>query len=414
MNRASDSTTAPPMPVRVLKFGGTSMSALDRVADQVADERGKGHALVVVVSAAAGETDRLLAEAAILGEDGAALDLLLATGEQNSVARLVLALAKRGIPATGLTGAGAGVLTDGTAGRARILGVDARGVHKSLAAGRVVVVAGFQGVNENGAVTTLGRGGSDTTAVALAAALGAEECCIYTDVAGVYSADPRLEPQARRIDRVHCEEMLELAGLGSKVLAIEAVDYAVAHQVPLRVCSTFAPDEGTVVQHTLLVGAPPVVGVASSAAEAELAVIGLPARPGLAARLIAPLAAAGVAIDALVQNEARQGKSDVSFTVPHHDLERARALLAAEAGRLGAERLIEDASVAKVSVIGRGLRSNAQLLAKVLDTLDEAQVTVRVLVANETRITAIISEASLQTAVQALHKAFDLAVKEDK
>jgi len=408
MNRASDSTTAPPNPVRVLKFGGTSMSALDRVADLVAGECGKGHGLVVVVSAAAGETDRLLAEAAALGENDAALDLLLATGEQNSVARLVLALAKRGIPAVGFTGVGAGIITDGNAGRARILGVDARRVNKAIADGCVAVVAGFQGMSEDGAVTTLGRGGSDTSAVALAAALNAEECCIYTDVAGVYSADPRIAPEARRIDRVHCEEMLELAGLGSKVLAIEAVDYAAAHEVPLRVCSTFEPDAGTMVQHTPLVGAPPVVGIASSAAEAELAVIGLPARPGLSAKLIAPLAAAGVAIDALVQNEARHGKSDVSFTVPHKDLERARSLLAAEAGRLGAERLIEDASVAKVSVIGRGLRSNTKLLAKVIDTLDEARVTVRVLVANETRISAIISESALQTAVRVLHKAFIL------
>ena len=408
MTRASDSPTAPPKPVRVLKFGGTSMSALDRVADLVVGECNKGHGLVVVVSAAAGETDRLLAEAAALGENDAALDLLLATGEQNSVARLVLVLSSRGIDAVGMTGADAGVLTDGRPGRSRILGVDARRLHRALAEGRVVVVAGFQGFGEDGAVTTLGRGGTDTTAVALAAALGAEECCIYTDVAGVYSADPRIEPEARRLDRVHCEEMLELAGLGSKVLAIEAVDYAAAHKVPLRVCSTFEPDAGTMVQHTPLVGAPPVVGIASSAAEAELAVIGLPARPGLAARLIAPLAAAGVAIDALVQNEARHGKSDVSFTVPHKDLERARSLLAAEAGRLGAERLIEDAGVAKVSVIGRGLRSNAKLLAKVLDTLDAAQVTVRVLVANETRISAIISESALQTAVRALHKAFDL------
>jgi len=408
MNRAPGSTTPPPKPVRVLKFGGTSMSVLDRVADQVASESHGGHGLVVVVSAAAGDTDRLLAEAAALGEDGAALDLLLATGEQNSVARLVLALAKRGIASVGFTGVGAGIITDGNAGRARILGVDVSRVNKALAAGRVAIVTGFQGMSEDGAVTTLGRGGSDTTAVALAAALGAEECCIYTDVAGVYSADPRIEPEARRLDRVHCEEMLELAGLGSKVLAIEAVDYAAAHEVPLRVRSTFEPDAGTMVQHTPLEGAPPVVGIASSAAEAELAVIGLPARPGLAAKLIAPLAAAGVAIDALVQNEARQGKSDVSFTVPHKDLERARSLLAAEAGRLGAERLIEDASVAKVSVIGRGLRSNAKLLAKVLDTLDEAQVTVRVLVANETRISAIISESALQTAVQALHKAFEL------
>lgn len=408
MNCTPGSAASPPRPVRVLKFGGTSMAALERVADHVAGECRAGHGLVVVVSAAAGETDRLLAEAAVLGEDAAALDLLLATGEQNSVARLVLALAKRGIPAAGFTGVGAGIVTDGNAGRARILGVDARRVHKALAAGRVAVVAGFQGMSEEGAVTTLGRGGSDTTAVALAAALGAEECCIYTDVAGVYSADPRIEPGARRIDRVHCEEMLELAGLGSKVLAIEAVDYAAAHQVSLRVCSTFEPDAGTLVQHTPLEGAPPVVGIASSAAEAELAVIGLPARPGLAARLIAPLAAAGVAIDALVQNEARQGKIDVSFTVPHKDLDRARALLATEAGRLGAERLIEDASVAKVSVIGRGLRSNARLLAKVLDTLDEARVAVRILVANETRISAIISEADLRAAVRALHEAFGL------
>lgn len=413
MTPASDSAPTPPKPVRVLKFGGTSMSVLDRVADRVAEECRGDHGLVVVVSAAAGDTDRLLAEAAALGEDSAALDLLLATGEQNSVARLVLALAKRGIPAVGFTGVGAGIVTDGTPGRARILGVDASRVHKALAGGCVAVVAGFQGMSEDGAVTTLGRGGSDTTAVALAAALDAEECCIYTDVAGVYSADPRVEREARRLDRVHCEEMLELAGLGSKVLAIEAVDYAAAHEVPLRVCSTFEPDAGTMVQHTPLEGAPPVVGIASSAAEAELAVIGLPARPGLAAKLIAPLAAAGVAIDALVQNEARQGKSDVSFTVPHKDLERARSLLATEAGRLGAERLIEDASVAKVSVIGRGLRSNAKLLAKVLDTLDEAQVTVRVLVANETRISVIISESALQTAVQALHEAFELGAKPD-
>jgi aspartate kinase len=399
--------------VRVLKFGGTSMSVLDCVADRVVAEYRCTVPLVVVVSAVAGETDRLLAEAAALGEDPQALDLLLATGEQHSVARLVLALASRGIKATGLTGIAAGILTDATPGRARILGVEIGRVRRVLGTGRVAVVAGFQGRREDGLVTTLGRGGSDTTAVALAAALDAEECCIYTDVAGVYSADPRLEPSARRIDRVHCEEMLELAGLGSRVLAIEAVDYAAAYQVPLRVCSTFAPDAGTAVQHTPFAAAPPVVGVASSADEAELAVIGLPARPGLAARLIAPLAAAGVAIDALVQNEAHQGKSDVSFTVPQRDLERARTLLAGEAGRLGAERLIEDASVAKVSVIGRGLRSNARLLAQVLDTLDAAHVTVRVLVANETRISAIISESALQAAVQALHAAFNLAAPLD-
>ncbi len=398
---------------RVLKFGGTSMNALDCVADRVVAEYRRTVPLVVVVSAVAGETDRLLAEAAALGEDPQALDLLLATGEQHSVARLVLALASRGVKATGLTGIAAGILTDATPGRARILGVEIGRVRRVLETGRVAVVAGFQGGREDGLVTTLGRGGSDTTAVALAAALNAEECCIYTDVTGVYSADPRLEPRARRLDRVHCEEMLELAGLGSRVLAIEAVDYAASYQVPLRVCSTFAPDAGTVVQHTPFTAAPPVVGIASSADEAELAVIGLPARPGLAAHLIAPLAAAGVAIDALVQNEARHGKSDVSFTVPQRDLERARTLLAGEAGRLGAERLIEDASVAKVSVIGRGLRSNARLLAQVLDTLDAAQVTVRVLVANETRISAIISESVLQTAVQALHAAFNLAAPPD-
>lgn len=397
----------------VLKFGGTSVAdagCVAAVARVVADEHAAGRRLAVVVSAAAGDTDRFLSEARLFGDspDPRAIDLLLATGEQASVARLVLALGALGVPAEPFTGARAGILTDGAPGQARILRVDPTGVRAALDAGRVAVIAGFQGVAADGALTTLGRGGSDTTAVAVAAALEAEECRIYTDVEGVFSADPRLEVRARRLDRIHCEEMLELAGLGSRVLAIESVDYAAAHGVPLRVLSTFARGPGTAVHHECEPGAPPVVGVAASASEAELAAIGLPARAGLAAALVAPLAAARVPVDAVVQNEARHGRVDVAFTVPRLRLSQAREILAREAGRLGAERLVEDAAVAKVSVVGRGLRSNAPLLARALRALETADVAVRILVANETRISAIVADTSLTEAVRALHAEFDL------
>ncbi len=401
------------MSVLVLKFGGTSVADPERVvsvARLVAKTHASGHRLVVVVSAAAGETDRLLGECQTLGaSDPRAVDLLLATAEQASVARLALALTALGVAAEPFTGARAGILTDSVAGKARILKVDPTGLRDAMARDRVAVVAGFQGIAADGALTTLGRGGSDTTAVAIAAALSAEECRIYTDVEGIYTADPRLEPAARRLDRIHCEEMLELAGLGSKVLAIESVDYAAEYAVPLRVLSTFAKGPGTAVRHDVDPGAPPVIGVAASAAEAELAAIGLPARPGLAATLVAPLAAARVAVDAVLQNEPRGGRSDVSFTVPRRDLKQARDIVAREAGRLGAERLVEDATVAKVSVIGRGLRSNAPLLARALRSLEQAGVNVRILVANETRISAVIPEDALEAAVRALHREFGLA-----
>jgi aspartate kinase len=397
----------------VLKFGGTSLAdaaCIAHVAELIAAEHAGGHELTVVVSAAAGDTDRLIAEARTFAAepDPVAVDLLLATGEQASVARLVLALAVRGVAAEPFTGARAGIFTDGAASKARIVRMDCGRIANALGEHKVAVVAGFQGVDANGAVTTLGRGGSDTTAVALAAALDAEECRIYTDVEGIFSADPRLEPAARRLDRVHCEEMLELAGLGSKVLAIESVDYAAQHAVPLRVFSTFAVGPGTAVRHESDPGAPPVIGIASSAAEAELAAIGMPARPGLAAALIAPLAAAGVAVDTILQNEPRSGRSDVSFSVPRRDLAQARAILAREAGRLGAERLVEDATVAKVSLVGRGLRSNAPLLARALEALEREGIAVRIVVANETRLSAIIPESDLQRAVHALHVEFEL------
>lgn len=380
------------------------------VVERVGGEYRAGHQLVVVVSAVDGETQQLIDETARLTAqpDPAAVDLLLATGEQASVARLVLALVHKGVPAEPFTGARAGVLTDSVHGKARIRHCDTRHIERVLAAGRVAVVAGFQGVDSDGRVTTLGRGGSDTTAVALAAALRADECRIYTDVDGVYTADPRLEPRARRLDRIHCEEMLELAGLGSKVLAIESVDYAVEHHVPLRVLSTFRPGAGTAIHHQPELVSPPVVGVAASAAEAELAAIGLPARPGLVAELIAPLAGARIAVDAVLQNEVRQGRSDVSFTVARRDLATARRILAREAGRLGAERLIEDASIAKVSLIGRGLRSNTEILARALAALERAGVSVRVVVANETRLSVLVPEVELEQAVQVWHAEFGL------
>ncbi len=369
-----------------------------------------GHRLVVVVSAADGETQRLIDETVrfTTQPDPAAVDLLLATGEQASVARLVLALAHQGVPAEPFTGARAGVLTDSVHGKARVCHCDTRQIERVLAAGRIAVVAGFQGVDTDGRVTTLGRGGSDTTAVALAAALRADECRIYTDVDGVYTADPRIEPRARRLDYIHCEEMLELAGLGSKVLATESVDYAAEHRVPLRVLSTFSPGAGTAIRHQPEVLSPPVVGVAASAAEAELAAIGLPARPGLVAELIAPLAEARIAVDAVLQNEVRQGRSDVSFTMARRNLVMARRILSREAGRLGAERLIEDAGIAKVSLIGRGLRSNTVILSRALAALERVGVSVRVVVANETRLSVLVPEVELEQAVRVWHAEFEL------
>lgn len=400
----------------VLKFGGTSMATTEsrrRVVEIVTREHLTGRQLVIVVSAAAGETDRLIGETESLGTRHRAVsDFLLATGEQASAARLVAGLLGNGILAEPFTGARAGLLTDSNFGKARIIQCNPFWLEEALNAGVVPVVTGFQGCDEKGRITTLGRGGSDTSAVAIAAALKAEECYIYTDVDGIYTADPRIEPQARRLDRLHCEEMLELAGLGSNVLALESVEYAANRQVPLRVLSTFDPGPGT----QLIAGKEPVhpelVGIASSNSEAEVMMIGLNAGPSLIATLLQPLARARIPVDTVVQNEVRQGQCDVSLTLHQRDLPEARHILAQTAGRLGAQRLVEDASVAKVSLVGHGLRSNTAVMVKALAGLEQAGINPRVVVANETRLSVLVASAEATRAVRTWHSCFSLGQRD--
>lgn len=400
----------------VMKFGGTSLAdhaAVDRAADQVASYYEAGHEVVAVVSAPAGETDALIADAAQYGSrdqnSTAALDLLLSTGELRSVARLCMALAARGIPADPFTGWRAGIFTTDAVGKARIQRIETERIRASLSASQVIVVAGFQGMGSGGQVTTLGRGGSDTTAVALAWALGAEECLIYTDVDGIYTADPRLEPQARRLDRLHCQEMLELAGLGSKVLATDSVEQAAKWQVPLRVLSSFRPDVGTRIVHQVpLQAVPPIAGIAASYREAELAVIGLPARRGMVAQLLAPLGEAHIRIDTIVQNEARESRIDVSFTLPRDELKIANRVLSPLAGQLGGQRLLANDHVGKVSLVGLGLRSNTELVARALKTLATLNITASIIVVNESRFSVVIPEEEVKRLVQGWHEDFKL------
>lgn len=382
------------------------------VVDIVTREYSAGRQLVVVVSAAAGETDRLLGEMEVLGPaDRVVSDFLLATGEQASVARLVSELLRCGISAEPFSGARAGLLTDSNFGKARIIQCNPAWLIESLEAGVVPVVAGFQGCDDKGRITTLGRGGSDTSAVAIAAALKAEECHLYTDVDGVYTADPRVEPLARRLDQLHCEEMLELAGLGSKVLALESVEYAASRQVPLRVLSTFDFGPGTRVtpqQETL---APELVGIASSESEAEVTMIGLNASPSLIAALLKPLARARIPVDTILQNEVREGRCDVSLTIHQRDLPEARQILSQMAGRLGAERLVEDATVAKVSLVGHGLRSNTDVMVRALAALEQAGINPRVVIANETRLSVLVNSTESTVAVRTWHSCFSLGKK---
>jgi aspartate kinase len=391
------------MSLIVQKFGGTSVGTTERiknVADKIIKFREQGHDLVVVVSAMSGETNRLigLAKEIQAEPDGRELDVLVSTGEQVTIALLCMALKARGQDARAYT-------------KARIQEIDVERMRADLDEGKVVVVAGFQGVDEAGNITTLGRGGSDTTGVALAAALKADECQIYTDVDGVYTTDPRVAERARRLDRITFEEMLEMASLGSKVLQIRSVEFAGKYNVPLRVLSSFADGPGTLItidEDSPSMEQPVVSGIAFNRDEAKLTIRGVPDRPGVASLVLAPIGDANIEVDVIVQNLSADNTTDITFTVNRGEMSKAKGILQSVATEIGAREVVADNTVVKVSVVGVGMRSHAGVAAKMFKTLAQENINIQMITTSEIKISVIIEEKYLELAVRALHTAFGL------
>ena len=403
------------MALIVQKYGGTSMGSPERiaaVAARVQRARAAGDDVVVVVSAMSGETDRLIKLAKSVNAQPPAreMDVLLATGEQASIALLAMALTGRGVPARSFTGAQVHILTDSAHSKARTLDIDDERLRACLAAGQVAVVAGFQGIDADGSITTLGRGGSDTTAVALAAALKADECQIYTDVDGVYTTDPRIEPRARRLDRITFEEMLEMASLGAKVLQIRSVEFAGKYKVPLRVLSSFEDGPGTLITlEDQGMEEPLISGIAFNRDEAQITVAGIPDRPGVASSIFGPIAKANIEVDVIVQSVGQDGLTTMSFTVHRNDYAQAMALLAGVVAELGARSVGGDDKITKISLVGVGMRSHAGVAATMFEALSAEGINIRMVSTSEIKISVIIDEKYLELAVRTLHEAFGLA-----
>src|SRR3989441_3200276 len=398
--------------VVVQKYGGTSVADVERirsVAGRIARTRAAGHGVVVVVSAMAGETNRLLglARAVAPAPDERESDALVASGEQVTAALTALALHDAGIPARSFLGHQVRIETDSAHGRARIVRVDVERLRAALAGGAVAVVAGFQGVDEQGSITTLGRGGSDTSAVALAAALDAEVCEIYTDVQGVYTSDPRIVPQARKLERIAYDEMLELASLGAKVLQIRSVEFAKRYSVPVHVRSSFSEAEGTwVVEEDPAMEEVSVAGVAYDRDEAKLTVLRVPDRPGLAARVFGPIARANIVVDMIIQNASADGTTDLTFTVSRGDFDKAKGLLEATAREIGAPGVAGQLDVAKVSIVGVGMRMHAGIAARMFEVLSNEGINIQMISTSEIKISVVIDAKYTELAVRALHDAF--------
>ena len=403
------------MALIVQKFGGTSVGTVERieaVADKVVAFKKLGHDLVVVVSAMSGETNRLVDLAHKIQDQPAPreMDVLLSTGEQVTIALLSMALEKRGCRARSFTGHQVRILTDEAHTKARIREIDDQRIRNELQQGGVVVVAGFQGVDDAGNITTLGRGGSDTTAVALAAALKADECQIYTDVNGVYTTDPRVVEDARLLTSITFEEMLELASLGAKVLQIRSVEFAGKYKVPLRVLSSFEDGPGTLirVEDEENMEDPTIAGIAFTRDEAKVTVSGVPDIPGVAYRVIGPVSDAGIEVDVIVQNVSADGTTDITFTVKRADSEQAKKILDAGAAELGASAVTMDKKIAKVSLVGVGMRSHAGIASKMFKALADENINIQVITTSEIKISVVIEERYLELAVRTLHSAFDL------
>ncbi len=403
------------MALIVQKYGGTSVGDIERimaVAERVKRWRDRGDAVVVVVSAMSGETDRLIGLARQIQARPVPreLDVLMSTGEQVTIALLSMALSAKGCPAHSYTGAQVHILTDSAHNKARIRDIDAARVRADLEAGRVVVVAGFQGIDEHGDITTLGRGGSDTSAVAIAAALQADECQIYTDVDGVYTTDPRVEPRARKLARVTFEEMLEMASLGSKVLQIRAVEFAGKYRVPLRVLSSFKEGEGTLITFEEdAVEDAKIAGIAFSRDEAKLTVLGVPDQPGVAHQILGPIADANIEVDMIIQNVAAQeAMTDFTFTVHRNDYARALEVLEGTAQQLNARQVLGDPQIVKISLVGVGMRSHAGIASRMFAALAEVGINIRMISTSEIKISVVVDEKYLELGVRALHEAFGL------
>ena len=408
------------MALIVQKYGGTSVGTIDRirnVARRVAHHHAQGHQLVVVVSAMSGETNRLLGLARELSAqpDPRELDVIAATGEQVTIGLLAIALQEMGLQARSYTGGQVRILTDSAYTKARIVEIDEGNMRRDIEAGTIVIVAGFQGVDAEGNITTLGRGGSDTSGVALAAALKADECQIYTDVDGVYTTDPRIVPEARRLDTVTFEEMLEMASLGSKVLQIRSVEFAGKYKVKLRVLSSFedpaSSGPGTLItfeeDHTMEEAI--ISGIAFNRDEAKISVMGVPDKPGIAYSILGPVAAANLDVDMIVQNIGASGHTDFSFTVNRSEYLKTLDVLAGERGKsFTAREIIGDNRICKVSVIGIGMRSHVGIASKMFKTLADEGINIQMISTSEIKISVVIDEKYLELAVRILHKAFEL------
>lgn len=403
------------MALIVQKYGGTSVGTVERiqaVAEKISHFLKDGHQIVVVVSAMSGETNRLIGMAKQIQDDPTPreMDVLVSTGEQVTIALLSMALHKLGVGARSYTGSQVSITTDSSFMKARIEHIDDKAMRADLNEGRVVVVAGFQGVDPNGNITTLGRGGSDTTAVALAAALKADECQIYTDVDGVYTTDPRVVDSARRLDRITFEEMLEMASQGSKVLQIRSVEFAGKYNVPLRVLHSFQEGPGTLitVDEEVDMEKPVISGIAFTRDEAKLTLRGVPDTPGIAYKILGPIGEANIEIDMIVQNIGADGATDFTFTVHRNDMVRAKKILEQVATDLGAREVLADDKIAKVALVGVGMRSHAGVASRMFQTLAAEGVNIEMISTSEIKISVVIAEKYLELAVRALHSAFEL------
>jgi aspartate kinase len=407
------------MSLIVQKYGGTSVGTPERiraVARRVARYKSLGHQVVVVVSAMSGETNRLIGLAKEIMEepDPRELDVMVSTGEQVSIGMTALALIDLGIKAKSYTGSQVKILTDDAHTKARILKIDHNNIQDDLDKGFVVVVAGFQGVDERGNITTLGRGGSDTTGVALAAALKADECQIYTDVDGIYTTDPRVVPEAKKLDSITFEEMLEMASLGSKVLQIRSVEFAGKYKVKLRVLSSFEEEgDGTLItfEEKNNMEQPVISGIAFNRDEAKVTILGVPDKPGIAYQILGPIADANIDVDMIIQNVGAVGTTDFTFTVNKNDLNKALAILNEKVkGHVGAREVNGNDKIAKVSIVGVGMRSHVGVASQMFRTLSEEGINIDMISTSEIKISVLIDEKYLELAVRALHKAFGLDV----
>ena len=407
------------MALIVQKYGGTSVGNIEKiegVAEKVIATKNQGHDVVVVVSAMSGETNRLIDLAKQISKTPSPreYDVLVSTGEQVTIALLSMAIEKRGQAARSYTGSQVHIRTDNAYTKARIMDIDEKRVRDDLQAGRIVVVAGFQGVDENGNITTLGRGGSDTTAVALAAALKADECQIYTDVDGVYTTDPRVVPHARRLDRITFEEMLEMASLGSKVLQIRAVEFAGKYGVRLRVLHASEEGPGTLITYDEEVEEMEdaiISGIAFNRDEAELTITGVPDQPGIAYQILGPIGEANVEVDMIIQNIGADGCTDFTFTVHRNDFNKARDILSKVAQELGAREVSGDDTIVKVSIVGVGMRSHAGIASTMFGALAKEGINIRMISTSEIKISVVVDEKYLELAVRSLHDAFGLEQK---